>query len=106
MRLDSVWRLFKTSGPDATSTVGAAGPYTLNAATGKPILSPEERSEFKVPGLGQQTAVQGHPEEAGHKAFRHLRSFCSEGHTAWDALLSTACSAVGQVILTYPYQAS
>ena len=66
MGLGSVLNLFKGSGPDASSAVGAAGPYTLNdaqekadAATGQPILSGEEVSEFKDFKLGKQTAVQG-----------------------------------------------
>ena len=66
MGLGSVWNLFKGSGPDASSAVGAAGPYTLNdaqetadAATGQPMLSEEEASEFKDLKFGKETAVQG-----------------------------------------------
>ena len=39
--------------------------------------------------LGADTEIQS----VLHKA----RRFCSEGHTAWDAFLSVASSAVGQV---------
>ncbi|KAK9813484.1 hypothetical protein WJX73_001640 [Symbiochloris irregularis] len=49
--------------------------------------------------------AQGDAVSDGKPGFiRSVRNFCSEGHTPWDAFLSVASSAVGQVILTYPYQ--
>ncbi|KAK9810983.1 hypothetical protein WJX73_003275 [Symbiochloris irregularis] len=38
------------------------------------------------------------------KAVHATKAALTEGHTWWDAILSNACTTVGQVILTEPYQ--
>ncbi|KAK9795944.1 hypothetical protein WJX73_010704 [Symbiochloris irregularis] len=86
-------------------TVPIPAPDPKQAGSGdwsKDVRHTEETVDLQANDLDDVPTDNGTSKKSG--LLRKATRFCSEGHTAWDAFLSVASSAVGQVILTYPYQ--
>lgn len=66
----------------------------------KDLDDPRDPSYLK----GKDGEDSGGSRTLKEKTLDASRAALTEGHTWWDAILSNACTTVGQVILTEPYQ--
>ncbi|KAK9909836.1 hypothetical protein WJX75_008176 [Coccomyxa subellipsoidea] len=81
----------------------------MGVAANQPGLVPEVKaaSEIFKPNLVIEkpaTLISGNSGGTPPlKWLHHAKALFTEGHTAWDCLLSVACAQIGQVMLTMPH---